>query len=123
MLEHGIIHLEFLLRNNQNQKAFEVYSQCLLKDPAFSPPPLILFRLGKWMVEDGKIKEAIGAYNQIVKVYPNDPLVPKAYFRAAQIFHNRLLNPSRSKKILNSLIKKYPNHEIIPQVKAYLGHL
>ena len=64
--------------------------------------------------------EAIGAFSKLTKAYPQDPLVPKSYFRAAQIFNDRLMNPEKAKKILNGLVKKYPDHDIIPFVQRYL---
>ena len=76
-----------------------------------------------WLNETGKSKASITAFNRLTKAYPRHQLVPKTYFRAAQVFHDRLMNPRQAKKILNGLIKKYPDHEIIGQVKSYLGHL
>jgi hypothetical protein len=50
-------------------------------------------------------------------------MVPKAYYRAAQIFHERLKNDGQSKKILNGLIRKFPDHEIAGFAKTYLKGL
>jgi len=52
-----------------------------------------------------------------------DPLVPKSYFRAAQIFNDRLLDPQKAKKILNGRLATYPDHDIIPFVSRYLGQM
>ncbi|MBA7692183.1 hypothetical protein ES703_100743 [subsurface metagenome] len=50
-------------------------------------------------------------------------LIPKAYFLAANIINKRLQNPRKAAGILNSVIKAYPNHEIIPYVKRYLREI
>jgi TolA-binding protein len=57
-----------------------------------------------------------------VKSYPQNPIVPKAYFRVAQIFHDRLMNAEKSKKMLGALKEKYPHHDIIPVVENYLAN-
>lgn len=123
MLKHCITHLDLLAHKNIKIKAFEIYAKCLAMNPKFIPTPFALFKIGGWLNETGKIKEAIRTYNRLTKAFPDDALVPKAYYRCAQIFHDRLMDPSRAKKILSALIKKYPEHEIIPQVKNYLNHL
>ena len=100
-----------------------VYIRCLSADCGFSPAAGALFKLGGWLNETGKSKEAIGAFSKLTKTYPQDPLVPKSYFRAAQIFNDRLLNPERAKKILNGLVKKYPEHDVISFVERYLDQM
>jgi TolA-binding protein len=50
-------------------------------------------------------------------------LVPKAYYRAAQIFSERIKNLEQAKKILKELLQKFPDHEISSFAKAYLSRL
>jgi len=123
MLKHCITHLDLLAHENIKIKACELYAKCLAMNEEFIPTSFALFKIGGWLNETGKIKEAIRTYNRMIKAFPNDTLVPKAYYRCAQIFHDRMMDPSRAKKILSALIKKYPEHEIIPQVKNYLNHM
>ena len=123
MLKHCITHLDLLAHKNTKSKACELYAKCLAMNREFIPTSFALFKIGGWLNETGKIKEAIRTYNRLTKAFPDDALVPKAYYRCAQIFHDRLMDPSRAKKILSALIKKYPEHEIIPQAKNYLNHL
>jgi hypothetical protein len=49
--------------------------------------------------------------------------VPKAYFLAANVINERLQNPGKAAGILNALIKKFPNHEIIPYAQQYLSKI
>lgn len=120
---HGIDHLDMLVRGDQKAQAVDVYLQCLSSDPEFSPNAGALFRVAGWLGETGRNKEAMSAYNKLTKAYPKDPLVPKSYFRAAQIFNDRLMNPQKARKILTGLMKKYPGHDIIPFVERYLGQM
>ncbi len=121
--EHRPRHLDLLSSAGHKQEALQVYGECLADDGAFTPPADTLFKLGSWFNESGKSKAAITAFNRLVKAYPEDPLVPRAYFRAAQIFHDRLMNPERARRILRGLLNKYPDHEIASRAKTYLSHL
>ncbi|VTR66602.1 conserved membrane hypothetical protein [Desulfosarcina cetonica] len=123
MIAHARGHLDLLIQAGQKQPAMETYQECLAKDPAFTPASGVLFKIAGWLNETGKRKEAIAAFNQLTKAYPQDPLVPKSYFRAAQIFNDHLMNPDKAKKILKGLLHKYPGHDIIPFVERYLGQL
>ena len=66
---------------------------------------------------------AISVYNRLLKAYPENPLVPKSYYRVAQIFHDRLMSTEKTKKILNLLKKKFPDHDIMLHVDNFLARL
>jgi TolA-binding protein len=123
MLEYGINHLELVIKDKQRNKALKIYSECMKIDPEFLPSARSLFKVGEWLNETGKVKEAVRTYNQLIKAYPENALAPKSYFRAAQIFNDRMMKPEKAVKILNGLIKKYPGHEIVPQIENYLGSM
>ena len=123
MLENAVNHLNLLTSANHKGKALKVYFECLKLKPDFLPDAMALFKLGSWLNETGKTKEAIGTYNRLMKFYPEDTLVPKTYFRVAQIIHDRLMNAEKAKQVLGLLKKKYPDHEITPQVENYLAQL
>jgi tetratricopeptide (TPR) repeat protein len=120
---HGRNHVDLLVRGDRKSAAMDAYLECLSAVPRFSPAPASLFKLGGWLNETGKCKQAIAAFNTLTKVYPDDPLVPKAYFRAAQIFNDRLMNPAKARKILSGLARKFPDHDIIPFVERYLAEM
>ena len=44
-------------------------------------------------------------------------------FRVAQIFHDRLMNTDKARKMLGALKSKYPEHDIIPHVENYLANI
>ena len=122
-LVHGRNHLRILVHENKKTEAIDAYLECVSLDTGFSPAAIVLFKLGAWFNETGRSKEAIGVFNKLIKAYPADPLVPKSYFHAAQIFNDRLLNPQKAKMILNGLLSKYPGHDIIPFVERYMRGL
>jgi tetratricopeptide (TPR) repeat protein len=123
LLEHGISHLEKLAANNKKTKALAVFGECRKMDPEFLPTADVLFKLAGWINESGKTQVAISTYNLLVKSYPQHPMVPKAYFRIAQLFHDSLMKTDKAKKILSALQMKYPEHEISPHVENFLARL
>ena len=123
LFKHCLTHVNLLCRDNQKAKALPIYTKCLAHDKNFTPEAGAMFKIGGWLNESGKTKSAIATYQRLVKTYPDNALVPKAYFRSAQLCYDRLMKPEQARKILNAVLKKYPDHEIAPQVKAYLGSL
>jgi tetratricopeptide (TPR) repeat protein len=123
MLTHGDKFLELLVACDSKAKALKVYAECKQLKPDFLPEALALFKLAGWLNETGKSKEAIATYHCLVKEYPEHQLIPKAFYRVAQIFQDRLLLPDSARKILNGVKQKYPDHEIIPHVDNYLANM
>lgn len=123
LLAHGVTHLDILTSASEKSKAITVFTECRMADPGFLPTAAALFRVAGWLNETGKTKAAIAVFNTLAKSYPDNPLVPKAYFRIAQIFHDRLMNRDQAKKALDLLLQKYPNHDIIPQAESFLARL
>ena len=123
MLTHGKEYLDLLAKGNQKAKLIEVYLECLSKDPNFTAKPTTLLKTASYLNEAGKHKESLEAYSSFIKANPENPLVPKAYFLASNIFNEKLRNPGKAQKILKNLIKKYPNHDIIPHVQRYLSEI
>jgi tetratricopeptide (TPR) repeat protein len=123
MLKHGKEYLDLLAKANQKAKLVEVYSECMSIDPNFTPKPTTLLKAASYLNEAGKHQESLEAYSRFIKANPENPLVPKAYFLASNIFNEKLKNPGKATKILKNLIKKYPNHDIIPHVQRYLSEI
>lgn len=123
LLEHGIKHLDILTEKNQKNKAIAVFVECRKLDSQFLPAAEALFKLAGWLNENRKTKESVAVYNLIVKSYPDNPLVPKAYFRVAQIFHDRLMSAEKAKKVLSIIKNRYPDHDIMPHVENFLARL
>ncbi len=123
LLSHAKDHLDLLVRENRKEQACQVYMESLTQDGRFTPAAPALFKLGGWLNENGKSRDAIGTFNRLIKTYPDDPMVPKALFRAAQIYNDRLMNPEKAEKILQGLLKKYPDHDFVPQIEKYLKHM
>jgi len=123
MLKHGVTYLDLLAEAKDKEKLREVYSECVSHDQGFVPSTPTLFKVANCLNEAGNPREAINSYNRFIKANPKDPLIPKAYFLAANVINEKLKNPSKAAGILKSLIKAYPNHEIAPHVQRYLRQM
>jgi tetratricopeptide (TPR) repeat protein len=123
LLRHCATHLRLLADADRKAETCRLYAGCLSRDRAFSLDAATLFKIGGWFNEAGKMASAIRTYSRLIKAHPNDDRVPLAYFRSAQIFNDRMLNPSKAKAILNGLLRKYPDHAIVAKARAYLAHI
>jgi tetratricopeptide (TPR) repeat protein len=123
LLEHAVGHLDKLTEKNQKSKALAVFSECRKMATDFLPTADALFKLAGWINETGKTQAAVSIYNLLVKSYPQHPMVPKSYFRIAQLFHDGLMKTDKAKKILSALQMKYPQNEIMPHVDNFLARL
>ena len=123
MLRHGKAYLELLAKTDKKDKLCEVYSECISRQPEFTISPSTTFKVASSLIEAGNPKGAIGAYNRFIKANPKNPLIPKAYFLAANVINEQMRNPHKAIKILKGLIKTYPNHDIIPYVQNYIKQI
>jgi tetratricopeptide (TPR) repeat protein len=123
LLTYAPHYLRLIVKTGSKSLAVEFYMECLRIDKTFSPDGIVLFKVASWLTESGKHKEAIFALNSLIKYHPDDPLVPKAHYRAAQIFRERLNDVDRAKQILNGMVLRYPDLEITAFAKNYLGNL
>jgi len=120
MLEHAKGYLDLLVRTDKKDTMREIYLECTALDSSFSPHAIALFKIAGSMNEHGNFRGALSAYNQFIKASPRDPLVPKAYFLAANVFNEKMLNPEKASTVLERLIRYFPDSEIIPYAQKYL---
>lgn len=121
--EYAPAHLELLVDANRRGAACRLFRQCWQQDPDCRPSAETLLKIAGWFNETGKMKTAVAVYRRLIQAHPKSPLVPRAYFRSAQILHDRLMLPDKARTILNGLIRNYPDSEIVPQARAYLGQM
>jgi tetratricopeptide (TPR) repeat protein len=122
MVTEGTILLAQLVKAARKTEACQVYLDCAAaKD--FKAEPAVLLKLASWLNADRRHPEAIAAYNRLIKTHPESPLVPKAYFQAAQVLHTGLQQTPKAQKILAGLIKKFPEHDIVPYARDFLRQI
>lgn len=123
MITEGQMLLEHYVKAARKTEACQVYLECAAVAKDLVVAPAILMKLASWLNESGKHRESIDAYNRLVKNHPDNPLVPKAYFQAAQVLHRGLKQTTKAQKILLALIKKYPHHDIVPYSQDVLRQM
>ncbi len=119
----GPEYLSLLVDQGNKNKALEVFHECCSADAKPAASAKVLFKIGEWLADTGKPKEAIRVLSDMTKAYPDSPDVPMAYFRAAQLYHDRLMDGARAKKILEQIIQKYPDHKMIQKFKTFRDHI
>jgi tetratricopeptide (TPR) repeat protein len=123
MLSHAKLYLDLLVKQKAGQQVCKVYQDCLVKDSEFLPSSETLLKVAGYLNDSAKPEEAVQTYNRFIKADPKNKLVPKAYFLAASVINEKLKNKPKAVSILNAVVKKYPNHEIIPYVQRYLKQI
>lgn len=120
MLAHAKTLLDLLVRANRGEEAADVYLECVAVDPSFNPRASTLMKIAASLSAAGNHLASLEAYNRFIRHSPDHPLVPKAYFLAAGVFHEKMLSPEKAVKTLKRLIRNHPEHEIVPYAEKYL---
>jgi tetratricopeptide (TPR) repeat protein len=122
MAAEGGLLLAQYAKATRKTEACQTYLDCAAAKE-FSADPAVLMKIASWLNEAGQHQQSIGAYNRLIKTQPDSPLVPKAYFQAAQVLHNGLQQTPKARKILMGLSKKYPQHDIVPYAQDFLRQI
>ncbi|MCP3899280.1 MAG: hypothetical protein GY707_06175 [Desulfobacteraceae bacterium] len=120
MISQGNVYLHKLIKINAKDKACQVYIDCATANKQFKPAARDLVKIGAWLKQANKVKASTNAYSRLINFYPDNRLVPKTYFILSQIYNEQLGNKAQAEKIINILIKKFPDHDIISHAKPYL---
>jgi len=121
--KHAPDHLSLLVKAGEQEKACAVYEDCLNTNEDFVPDAVHLFKIAGWQNALGKSREGIMTFKRFAKKFPDHHSVPMAYFRIAQILNDQIGDPEKSKRVLKTLVKRYPGHDIISQVKIMLKQM
>ncbi|MBL0713678.1 MAG: tetratricopeptide repeat protein, partial [Desulfosarcina sp.] len=119
----GQLLLDQFTKAARKAEACQVYRDCSTADKAFKAEPAVLLKIGSWLNETREHQEAIGAYKRLIKTQPDSPLVPKAYFQAARVLHSGLQQTPQAQKIIQGLIRKFPDHDIVPFARDFMKQL
>ena len=103
-------------------KLITIYADCLTINPDyFYPDANITADLAKTAHELFRNNDALSLLNKFSQNYPKSEQIPYAYFLAAQLLVEHKQQEEQAKKLLFSLLNKYPDHELTAQIKDYLG--
>jgi tetratricopeptide (TPR) repeat protein len=124
MAIHTTEYIDLLLRESKIHKGkiITIYTDCLKMNPDyFYANAAVLLDLAKTAQELFRNSDALSLLNKFSQNYPNSQEIPYAYFIAAQLLVEHKQQEDQAKKILSSLLNKYPDHELTEKIKDYLN--
>ena len=123
MLSHAPVYLEFAVSEGKKKDAIETFDACRKLDPEFALNAPLMLKLGEWLAEAGRFKDALRLFSRLSKRHPDADEVPLSYFRAAQIYHDRMMDSERARKIMKTLLKRFPDHAMQAKFQNYLQYI
>lgn len=121
LLIHAKTYLDLLAVEGEKQTACEIYSECLSLDAKFRPNADGLGNLAQWLAARGQSKAAMQACVQFSRAYPDHPEIPTVYFLMAKLFNEKLNDTVKAKKIVQWLVKNFPDSKHTSMAKKYLA--
>jgi len=88
--------------------------------PEDSLAPKYLHKASEVALELNMEQEAIKSLDVLLKKYPKYKYLPVALYYKGFILENHLKDIPAAVKVYEDFLKKYPNHELAPQVQATL---
>lgn len=123
MAYYGVNHLDLLTKKGDINNACLVYRECLAQAPDFCPNSRTLYKISGWLVQAGEHKRAVNAYAKFIKANSENHLVPEAYFNIAKILIDRLGEKAKARSVLQTLLSKYPAHQISMDARQRLEQI
>jgi len=121
LLIHAKTYLDLLAEEGEKQTACEVYNECLSLDAKFRPNADGLSKLAQWLATRGQSKAAMQACVQFSRAYPDHPDIPTVYFLMAKLFNEKLNDTVKAKKVVQWLVKNFPDNKHTLMAKKYLA--
>lgn len=121
---HTTEYIKLLLAESKVHKGklITIYVDCLqLNTDYFYPNAKITLDLAKTAQELFRNNDALSLLTNFAKNYPDSEQIPYAYFIVAQLLVDHKQQEEQAKRILSSILSKYPNHELTTQIKEYLN--
>ena len=122
LTEHGRDYITLLLEQQRLRRAFDIFRDCLSIDPEFMlAKGSQVYPLASFAREVKGENLALKAVSNFAKRYPGHPDIPRVYLLAAKILCEQFKQDGKAKKILEDLVKGFPDHELTPEIKNYLA--
>ena len=117
---HGLEYVHTLIDSEQPGKALEVYGECLTLDSGFKlRNGRDTYHLAVRAHGMGKPDLALRILNKFTQRYAQHPDTPHAYFLVAKLLCEHKGQDGQARKVLDDLLQKFPDHELVTEIKAY----
>ena len=121
LLEHGQRYILLLMEKRKLKRALEIYKECFALDKDFRmPEPGQVYTLAEYAKNTRANNAALALMNGFANHYRGHQDIPKVYFLAAKILCESMHQDEKAKSLLKSIITKYPDHEIVSEIKEYM---
>ena len=114
---------ERLIEQHRYDSAFVLFDSIQITYPMHSLADEILFRKGKAMEDQGKWKEAVDYYSDVLKFHSDDILGDDALFRLAEIEENQFLNKEKALEYYKRLIIDFKGSLFSTEARARIRFL
>jgi tetratricopeptide (TPR) repeat protein len=112
---------EKIPKNKALQEIMAIYRACIdAKPDYYYPQQSLVFAVGQLAHDSFYYDDVLRIFNNFHIRFPESPNIPKAYLLVAKVMAEHQQKDKEAKKILNFLLKKYPEDPLIPDIKAYL---
>jgi outer membrane protein assembly factor BamD len=111
-------------------RAQEMFEGIVKRAPFSKWAPLAQFNAGQALEKQGKLVEAIAAYQQVVARYPNDPIADDALYQIGYVRLRESREGSydrtateKAREAFEDFVSRYPESEKVPQARENLKSL
>ena len=100
--------------------ALDLYRDCISHNKRFIlKDPEVISTLAKNAKILGHSKLAVNLLNGFAKRFPDRGDIPELYLLVAKVLSEELKQDAIAKKVLENLIRTYPEHPSIPEIKQF----
>lgn len=108
------------IKENRPGKAFQVYQQMLLNQEKFNAIDATdITNLVHSAYQAQRFSQVVNLLKFFHNKYPNHEDIVPNYFLMVQVLFQNEKTKEQAKTLLDKLIKKYPNHKLIPQLESW----
>lgn len=124
LLPHGRRYLSLLLRKGMGGDALALYQLLRGQDAAFEVElPAQWLDLAEAAHRRGDSTQALALIKGYDKRYPRDPAIPSVYLFAARVLCENYKQEAGARRILGTLLERYPEHPAGIEARQYLSVL
>lgn len=120
LLRHGRDYVARLLMEKRPRHAMAVFRDCHALDASCKPASAgAAVQLSQALVANGEPRLALALLSNFHTTYPRAKETPQAYLLAAHIMCDKYNQDAQAMRILDYLLEHYPEHGLIPEIRAY----
>ena len=122
--KHSANYIVRLLLDGKPSEAIRVYQECYKLIPGFKiEGAKNRHNFARLLIKSGHSRAALALLNDLHKDYPTYEKIPEAYLLVARIMFEYFNHEDKARRILEYVLKQYPNHPSNDETRSYLAML